>query len=126
MKANREPCAGGAPIVEPGRALLGARFVQMKGDSMTPTIEPGDFFAVVPVDIWRGGGIYYLDFGAGPAPQLARPLPDGRIALRYENPSYAGADISPAQFFAALRGKVFATCRMLDPGAVLDREGGRA
>jgi hypothetical protein len=109
-----------------GDALLGARFVQMKGDSMTPTIEPGDFFAVAPVDHWRGGGIYYLDLGIGPVPQFAHPLPDGRITLRYENPSYAGEVVSLDQFVGALRGKVFAICKVLDPGAVLDRAGGRA
>lgn len=70
----------------------GVATLVVEGDNMRPTIAPGD---VVQVDRAatdphvEGAGVYVIDLGTGGALlRRVEPLPDGRFALRNDNPQY--------------------------------------
>jgi hypothetical protein len=91
----------------------------MIGDSMAPTLRPGDLAGIVPVDGWAGNGVYAFE-------QLGRPVlrraehihGTDRIRVFYDNSAYTGGEITAEQFNASVLGKVFTFCTVTE-GALL-------
>lgn len=104
----------------------GPRFLLVTGDSMVPTLRPGDLVAVAPVAAWRGEGIYLLDTGAGP--ELFRCALDfaGGIVIHRDNPAYLAVTVPVERFAESIRGQVCALVHVVDAALLADsrRDGG--
>jgi len=86
----------------------------MIGDSMIPTIKPGDYAGIVPVTTYRGPGLYSIEKHGEPVLLRAEMRTPGTVSVWYDNPRYAGADMSLYAFSERLLGKVCAICQVID------------
>ncbi len=94
------------------------RLVPMVADSMAPTIRPGDLVAVMPGCAWQGDGLYVLcERGA---PLIVRASSDFRagVTVAYDNQRYSSWAMTRDEFTAAMLGKVFAVCQIIDHAAM--------
>ena len=96
------------------------RFVPMVGDSMEPTIKPGDLVAVLPSGRWYGDDIYVIC--EQDTPLIVRASSDfrGGVRVSYDNPRYSPWTMTRDEFLAALLGKVFALCVVTDRAVMED------
>jgi phage repressor protein C with HTH and peptisase S24 domain len=70
--------------------------LEVLGDSMSPTIDEGD---LVLVDLreprFRHDGIYVLRSGSDLSVKRVQSRPDGKLAIRSDNPAYESAVVAP-------------------------------
>ncbi|MBB6254093.1 S24 family peptidase [Nitrospirillum iridis] len=102
-------------IIPTATASVTPRFMPVEGDSMEPTLRPGDLVAVVPVNSWCGPGLYALEVLPG-ALELFRCQSDyrGGIVLSRDNPRYSTRTVDQEWFLGALAAKVAGTLNLLD------------
>ena len=70
-------------------------FVDSVGDSMVPTIRPGDLCVCVPGDAWEDGHIVVVDINDSDTIKRIRNAPDGGIDLIPDNPDFDTMHLSP-------------------------------
>ena len=91
------------------------RFMPMIGDSMVPTVGPGDLVAVLPTSEFRGEGLYVIDVAGEPNVVRVQSMGNGMLGILYDHPAYNGRAMLAADLPDALLGKVFAICRVVCP-----------
>lgn len=70
-------------------------FVDAVGDSMTPTIVPGDLCVCIPGDAWEDGQIVVVDINDSDTIKRIRRTKDGGIDLIPDNTVYDAMHLSP-------------------------------
>lgn len=87
-------------LPQPGRLVL----ITGRGDSMLPTIQPGDTVVVdTGVDSFDGDGLYLINMGSGQ--QIKRLLDRGAVHVASDNRSYG--DPFPIPEGTVIGGKVY-------------------
>ena len=95
--------------------LLGTpRLVPVTADTMEPTLRMGQVLAVVPLDGWRGPGLYLLD--RPPEPQVWRcsPLAGGALRLALDRPGSEFRTVTRDEFADMVLGQVAGVVRVLE------------
>jgi SOS-response transcriptional repressor LexA len=90
------------------------RFMPIVGDVMAPLLRSGDLVAVIPMARFRGDGLYVLELMGEPVTYWCGSDFKGGIVIRPENTRYHSFTMAPAEFEAAVIGKVAATCNIID------------
>ena len=70
-------------------------FVNSVGDSMIPTIRPGDLCVCVPGEAWESGQIVVVDINDSDTIKRIKRTPDGGIDLIPDNPEFDVMHLSP-------------------------------
>ena len=70
-------------------------FVDSVGDSMIPTIRPGDLCVCVPGEAWESGQIVVVDINDSDTIKRIKRTPDGGIDLIPDNPEFDVMHLSP-------------------------------
>jgi hypothetical protein len=91
------------------------RFVPVNVDVPALSLRRGDALAVVPVDSYRGEGIYLLMLEGVPLPVIARTGGSSMVQVVALHPGGGTASMTPEQFGDLLLGQVLAACRVLNP-----------
>lgn len=77
-----------------GRASSGVKVINVRGDSMSPTIEPGDLlFVDVSINEFDGDGIYTFGFDGKIYVKRLQMIPDQLLVIS-DNPKYREWSIS--------------------------------
>ena len=100
----------GLPPIE-GIALDGYIGFRMKGDSMSPTVKPGDCVVVDPNDLEPGEGLHVIWDGLGACVKRLQHG-DGCYRLTLDNHVYSATEVSPEEL--VLLGKVVGFIRTDD------------
>jgi len=102
----------------------GMRLMPVENDTMEPTLRSGDAVGVVPVDRFRGEGVYVIESGGFPLIFRCRHERNGRIFLWRDNKRYSTLDLSLEEFNDCILAEVHLVCRWLvTPSAANVREG---
>jgi phage repressor protein C with HTH and peptisase S24 domain len=93
-----------------------ARFIPVVGDSMAPTLDRGHMVAVVPVETYRGPGLYVHEFLGKPDVWRCQAVPGQGATIRMwkDNPAYGSCTVTLEQFESSLIGQVAAVLRIVD------------
>ena len=70
-------------------------FIDSVGDSMVPTIRPGDLCVCVPGDAWESGQIVVIDINDSDTIKRIKRTPDGGIDLIPDNTDFDVMHLSP-------------------------------
>ena len=72
-------------------------FIDSVGDSMIPTIRPGDLCVCVPGDAWESGQIVVVDINDSDTIKRIKRTPDGGIDLIPDNTDFDVMHLSPEE-----------------------------
>ena len=97
-----------------GRADCSPRFLPVVGDAMAPALNHTHVVAVVPVDGYRGPGLYVLDVHGQPEVMRCEALSRDELRVTRDNPAYSGFTVPREWFEGALLGQVAAVCQVID------------
>lgn len=95
-----------------GQAERFARCVllTMKGNSMSPVIDPGQAFLVDETEGYRGPGVYLVEEAAGPVVRKVEPFATpGLLRVSYANSVYQPHDVPLADL--RIKGRVVGVIR---------------
>lgn len=97
-----------------GRIGRTMRLVPVEGDTMIPTLFPGDAVGALPVDAFSYDGIYVLDVFGTPTVFRCRCDHRGGIDLVSDNAVYPVHKVSRAAFAESVIGQVAVLCQVVD------------
>ncbi len=90
------------------------RFVPVPTDIPVLDMRAGDLLAVVPLDRYRGDGIYVVTLEGTPMPVRDRTNRQGEVRVLALHPGGGTATMTRTQFCDLLLGQVLATCKVID------------